>query len=69
MFKNCEPYFAINTNVPAQQSFVVPPEFSVAKAFLKIISNIDGEKSDDDSENMLDYLESARLEAFPTDTA
>ena len=37
VFKNCEPYFAINTNIPAQQSFVVPPEFSVAKAFLKPI--------------------------------
>ena len=68
VFKNCEPYFAINTNIPAQQSFVVPPEFSVAKAFLKIISNIGDKKSDDDNENMLDYLESAKLESFPTDT-
>ena len=55
--------------MPSQQSFVVPSEFNVAKAFLKIISNADSKNDSDSNESIIDYLESAELKAFPTDKA
>ena len=55
--------------MPSQQSFVVPSEFNVAKAFLKIISNADSKNDSDSNESIIDYLESAELKAFPTGKA
>lgn len=51
VFVDAEPYFAINTKVPAQQAGVRPPEFTAALSWLK--DAVDAKKEND---NILDWL-------------
>lgn len=65
VFTDAEPYFAINTEVPAQQSGVKPPEFIAAVAWLKSIA---GAKDYSGKESFLDLLEKVDADKLPKTT-
>ena len=62
VFADSEPYFAINTQIPAQQSGVKPPEFIAAVAWLKSIA---GAKDYSGKESFLDLLEKVDANKLP----